>query len=256
MSTAVPRHTRKAGVAIAVGYVVVCVATIALTGHHVRPLFDGIGPAAPYQWVKPPPDFAAGNTKPKPASVDVALKPDGSAAAVVNTPDAQALLNLPQGAVAPHGADTKVTVTIVPLDPATLAPPPSPLNADGNAYRITLKYGPSGAVVGPLAKPGNIVLTVPQPARSVLSSPDGRAWQELASQSIGGTGSVGAAFNSGGYFLAGAHGTVTGASSKSSSTGRTLVIAGVVVVLALALPFLVTRLRRRRRPGRRRVRRR
>ena len=235
----------------------VCVATIALTGHHVRPLFDGIGPPAPYQWVKPPPDFAAGNTKPKPASVDVALKPNGSAAAVVNTPDAQALLNLPQGAVAPHGADTKVTVTIVPLDPATLAAPPSPLNADGNAYRITLKYGPSGAVVG---------CAPPSPATSCsrfrsrrnrcCHRPDGRAWQELASQSIGGTGSVGAAFNSGGYFLAGAHGTVTGTSSKSSSTGRTLVIAGVVVVLALALPFLVTWLRRRRRPGRRRVRRR
>jgi hypothetical protein len=255
MSTASPRRTGKSGVAIAVGYVVVCIATIALTGHSVRPLFDGIGPPAPYQWVKPPPDFAAGNKKPKPVSMDVALKANGSAASVVSTPDAQALLNLPEGAVAAHGADTKVTVMIVPLDPATLGPPPKPLHADGNAYRIALKYEPSGVAAGPLAKPGNVVLTVPQPAKSVLSSADGRAWQELASQSIGGTGSVGAAFNGGGYFLAGAHGTVTGTSSKSS-TGRTLLIAGVVVVLALALPFLVTWLRRRRRPGRRRPRRR
>ena len=36
--------------------------------------------------------------------------------------------------------------------------------ADGNAYEIRVRYGPSGGTLADLAVPGNIILATPEPA--------------------------------------------------------------------------------------------
>ena len=55
---------RPSAVAVGAALVALYVATVVGTmsfGHHVRPLFEGIGPPPPYRWVHPPPGFASGN---------------------------------------------------------------------------------------------------------------------------------------------------------------------------------------------------
>jgi hypothetical protein len=70
------RRVAAAGVAVALAYAGVVVATSLLSDRTVRPLFDAVGPPPVYRWVKPPPDFAPGNLKPKPTEISVGLGPD------------------------------------------------------------------------------------------------------------------------------------------------------------------------------------
>lgn len=235
-------------------YALVAVATVRTSGRHVRPLFEGVGPPPAYQWVKPPADFAAGNVKPHRTESTIPLGPGGSPLTGVGSADGQLSLNLPEGAVGPHEADSAVVVTITPLAPAPLGPVPPELRADGNAYRVELVFQPSHAPVESLAKDGNVVVVVPEPAEVLLSSPDGRAWQRVPTQQVGGLETVGSTFSRPGYYLAGAPastGRATTGGSGSGSTGRVVAVAVLTAGLALALGFgpgVVRRARRGRRP--------
>lgn len=247
------RRPRAAGVAIVVAYVAVSVATIGLSGRHVRPLFEGIGPSSPYRWVKPPPLFAPGNVSPAAISTDVALSAL-DAAFQVSTGDGQVSVNVPAHGVAAPAGVTTVKVSITPGDPAKLGPLPAGLRPAGNAYEVTLTYQPSGSGTGPLAKDGNITLVLPEPARSIAYSPDGRTWQQLPAQAIGSVTTVGTSFHAGGWYLgtadaaSAAPGALTGrpASSKRLST---LVVVALAVGLTAALVGVPTLLRRRRSPA-------
>jgi len=106
---------RRVGIAILVVYALAAALTLGTTGHPLRPLFEGIGPSSPYRWVNPPPDFAASNVKPEPATTDIELDAAGSKPAGLSTPDGQVVLNLPAGAVAPRPGDTNVAVTVTAL---------------------------------------------------------------------------------------------------------------------------------------------
>lgn len=239
------------GAAIVVAYLVLAMATRAVSGHKVLPLFEGIGPASPYQWVNPPAAFAAGNIKPKANTTDLTLtgprQPQFAASA-----DGQCLLNLPPNAFPPPGADPKVVVAIAPLDPATLGPVPSGEVADGNAYRIGLTYQPSGSPVATVASPGDVVLTAPHAPDTMYYSADGQTWEKLSTQPFGDPTQIGAVFNAPGWYLAGTtasrvSGGGIGTGTPAGKKGTGLVAIGVVVGAVLLGIFALAKAARRRR---------
>ncbi|MDP9072822.1 MAG: hypothetical protein M3N98_01385 [Actinomycetota bacterium] len=237
------------GAAVLGVYLAVALATLALSGRPVLPLFEGVGPPPPYQWVNPPPGFAAGNTKPKPSNVDIPFSGAKSPGASVS-PDGQFVVNFGVGDFAPHSRDTALRAFITPLDPATLGPLPAGLAADGNAYRVQLTYQPSATPLDSLAQPGDVFVTAPIPAQALLYSSDGQTWTTLAIQTGGGTSSVAAMFSRPGWYLVGA--SPTAVAPRRPGLGRTtvvvaLLVAGLAVVLAVApLGFLAVRRRRSR----------
>ena len=73
------------GLALVAMYLLVVAVTMGTNGGHVRPLFEGVGPSSRYQWVSPPPEFAAGNTPPHPTRTTFDLGTAGSSAAGVSS---------------------------------------------------------------------------------------------------------------------------------------------------------------------------
>ena len=245
------RRPRAAGAIAAAGYLGVVVITGWFTTRLVRPLFEGFQPAPAYRWVRPPPAFATGNLAPEGASGEVAIAAGTSRPASVFTSDGQVTISLGPGAVAPHGTDTSVRVTISPLDPAGLPAPPAGLRPDGNAYRVTASYRPSGAPVGPLASPGNITFAVPLPARELAVSVDGSSWDRLGGQRVSGGTSEATILAGPGIYLPVAD---VAPSTDVITDGRhrpvvgTAAVAVAVVVLA-GLLTAVPRMVRTRRAG-------
>jgi hypothetical protein len=237
------------GLALVAVYVAAAALTVGLGGRHVRPLFEGVGPSAPYDWVKPPPEFAAGNVRPKPGGGVVALTPTGSQAGGVSTDDGQFLLNLPQAAFAPRAGDDSLTISLTPLDPAGLGKLPPDLRPDGNAYRVQVEYSPSHVQVAAVDKPGNVVIRMPEPFHALLHSADGQTWEPLPASQVGTGSTAGATFAQLGYYLGAAQASTAPPQGKGSgSIGGVLVIATVTIMLALGLvlgPVAVRRLRRR-----------
>ena len=223
------------------GYLLVCVATLRLTENHVRPLFEGIGPAPAYRWVDPPPEFAVGNVEPQGARRELPLGPTGSSLTSLASGDAQVVVNLAEGAVPAKEGDTIAAGVFDPLAPKDLAPPPPGLVAAGNAYRVTIAYGPSGQNVDTVAKPGNIIIALPHPGVALLWSADGKQWERLPTQEVGAPTTLGTRFERAGYYL----GVSTPVPpSRNSDTSKTLVLVGVIIGLALALGFLPVLFRR------------
>lgn len=109
-----------------------------------RPLYEGFAPPAAYRWVKPPPEVAKGNLEPLPANGTLRFAGKNSPPFNLNTPDGQAALILPPGAVDVPAGEGSLTLTMTPLDAQTLAPAPKGMTYDGNAYRITAAYSSTG----------------------------------------------------------------------------------------------------------------
>lgn len=239
------------GILAALAYAVVLSTTLAVTRHHVRPLYEGVGPSSPYRWVHPPPDFAAGNIKPGPIQSEVAIDNGGSQQSGVSSEDSQLLLNLPAGAVAPEPGATRLNVAVAPLDPAKLAAVPAGLRPDGNAYRIRLTIKPSERTLDRLAAPGNLVMTVPELGDVILYSADGKSWERLDTRPVSGPTTLGSTFSRAGYYLGAAKGAAA-AKSSGSSKGGVVVVAVLTAALVLALSFSPAVFRRLRRTGDRR----
>jgi hypothetical protein len=239
---------------LATAYALVCLATLRVTGHDVRPLFEGVGPSSPYQWMNPPKEFAPGNVRPKPSSTDVELQANGSQAAGLLSSDSQLVVNLDAAAVPPKAGDNRVTVTFVPLDPGPLGKLTPPLRPDGNAYRVETTYKPSGDPVAELKAPANLLIIVPEPADAVLYSKDARAWTPLASKHESGSGAESAPFLGAGYYVAGTRRPPPSPVASSSRGYSTIVVVVAVGLLAIALastPYVRRRLLRRRATGKR-----
>jgi hypothetical protein len=236
------------GVAALGFYLVVCGLTVRATGHHVRPLFDGVGPAPRYQWVNPPKAFAAGNVVPTPNRRDEVLGPSGSPQDGIASSDGQLVVDLPAGAIPLNGPVAKASVAITPLDPATLGPLPPGEAPDGNAYRVEITTGAPAQPVAVLAKPGTAQLTVPQPTTKVFSSSDGRDWQPVETFPVNNI-VVSFRLPAAGYFVASAAPVAVTSTPSSSDTARTVVVAALTALLALLLalsPVVVRRVRRAR----------
>ena len=219
-----------AGLGLAVVYVLVALVTPTLTGRPLLPLFDGFAPPAPYNWVNPPPGLEDDNSPPVEAVQDVALDEVGSKASNAATPDGQAIVGLDTGSVPPDPPDTAVVVRVSPLDAATLAPLPGGLRAEGNAYRVTMAYQPSGREVTALARPGTIALTAAAPAATLLFSPDGSRWQEIEARPFGDSNGLFAQLTSPGLYLSASHNSARTAGSSGDGGGGS---GGIVVALLL-----------------------
>ena len=236
---------------LAVGAALVALYVLAITGtlpfgHNVRPLFEGIGPPPAYRWVKPPPSFAANNVPPAPNDTDVAMTPSGSQQSGAQSEDNQLVLNRAPNAVPPHPPDTSVRIHIEPVDPATLGPIPAEFRPNGNAYRVTMTYQPSGAPATTITSPGNILLTVPLPPAGLLASPDGRAWTNIGKQTVAGQPIVGGPFDATGLYSGAAHAQTPSNNGGGGGSSGVIIVAVLVGVLALALglfPLLRRRVR-------------
>lgn len=236
------------GAALVAAYVLAAMVTTQISPFGVRPLFEGFGPPPAYRWAAPPPELASGNVKPSVLKVDVPLGPKGSQGKAGDTDQSQIIINLPDNALAPHGSDTSVEVIATPLAPAGNGPaPPSGLAFDGNLYKVTATYRPSGDAVTTLAAPGNIIMRYPTSATTLLFSPDGSSWRQLKTLDFGGSKQLGGDFAAPGLYV------LAGPPSKKapspSGGGGGLPVPAIVGIGAgaLALLLVVAGLRSRRR---------
>src|SRR5205085_6125335 len=227
----------RAGAVFAILYAGVAVFTAIAGPGRSRPLFDGFAPPPPSRWVHPPKEFVAGNEPPKPSTIDVNLGPTGSAISSGSSGDGQVILSFPAGAFPAHPPDTKVVALITPLDPASLAPPPTGLEADGNAYRLDFTYDPSKQPDTALSAPADVFLVVPEPAQTLLFSTDGRSWASLPFRPVPDPTQVGGSITAPGFLLAAAPPVARPASTSTSSGdgSRVAVVAAITAGLALVL---------------------
>jgi hypothetical protein len=156
------------------------------------PLLDGLGPAQPYRWVSPPPYLSATNVKPSEGVFSLQMGPKGVLGSVLVTSDNQVTIVFDNATIASHAGDRSVKVSVVPLDPSTLSPPPgSGVVTFGNAYKLSATYEPSGIQVTSLAKPLDVIMahpvtrTLKPTALDVYLSPDGSGWTKLDSKDSG-----------------------------------------------------------------------
>jgi hypothetical protein len=168
-----------------------------------RPLLDGLAPPAPYRWVNPPPELADVNEPPTAGRFTLALDASGAAGGAFTTPDAQVTIIVPNDAIAPSTGQRSVSITIEPLDPATLGRAPRSLVVLGNAVRVEATYEPGGDPVKELLEPIEVVLTYPfvlsdSGEHTLLVSEEGDDWSKVRtadhqgpSQAIGSMGSLG-----------------------------------------------------------------
>jgi hypothetical protein len=181
----VTRRSRAvaAGLFLAALYVVGATVAASLGSGSGRPLLDGFTTPLPYRWVSPPPALASGNKPPAGGRFTVALTDKGSEARVLFTSDLQATLILEAGAIAPSPGQSAVKVSIEPLDPHRLGPPPRGVTIVGNAYAIRAVYSPSGLEVVKLAGPARVALVYPATAglyhHRMLQSSTGSRWRTL-----------------------------------------------------------------------------
>jgi len=245
------RRTLALGVGLAALYISVLAATMVATGRPVRPLFDGLTPPPPYQWVTPPPGHGF-NVKPHRSEASLPLTAAGSGLAGATGVNGQVVLNLPDRAIPPHAADSAVQVRFTPLDPDRLAPLPTGLVPDGNAYEIRMWYRPSGLPITDLTVAGNVILSTPEPASVLVFSADGHSWRTIETQRVGGPDAVGGPFGRAGHYVAAIPGRRPVPPARPASwlvTGRRILIA--VLALALAVNLLArARQRRRTQPTR------
>jgi hypothetical protein len=239
-------RARWAGLAAATLYLVAALVTIGTNGHRLRPIYEGIGPAAPYNWVNPPAAFKASNTRPGPVTESVDLAGAGSPAAVVTSGDGQLVISVPAGALPVSPADRSIFFSIKPLDPAKLGALPVGLFSDGNAYQLTAVVRPSGRTIDSTSKPMDAVIVTPATSIHLLQSSDGRSWAPIPDHHIPKQAAVSATVTKFGYLLAAANVPVVTRSAGGSSRVLLVVVLGIVAVLPLAAAVLWRNGRRRR----------
>jgi hypothetical protein len=229
-------------------YLTAALLTVGPERHQLRPLYEGIGPSAPYRWVNPPPAFKSTNIPPVPVSESIDLTSSGSPEEPAGSGDGQLAMTLPAGAIPPSPGRTSVVISVTPVDPAKLAPLPPGLYSNGNAYRVTADYAPGNVSIPASAQPVDAVLRTPVSSVALLASPDGKSWARIPDQHIPNQAAVATTFTTFGYLLAAANVPVV---PKSSSSGAGIVLVvglGIAAVLLLAAA-LIWRSDRRRRSG-------
>ncbi|HXX38672.1 MAG TPA: hypothetical protein VEP50_11110 [bacterium] len=188
------------GILLAVLYIVIGVWPRPMPS---RVLYDGTVPLPPYRWVTPPPAQAKNNQPAGAGEAVLGLGAQGSPAVAVSTDDDQATITFPAGAIAFRPGDSVVRITITPLDPARLPPPPHDHIIDGNAYRVDVIYQGSRTPVT-LAKPVTIALEYPVHATEILRV-DAAQWTVVAATRFPASQQVVAAIPRLGTFVAARH---------------------------------------------------
>ncbi len=166
------------GAVIVVGYLL----AILGTSGTVRPLLDGFAPAPEYHWVEPPAYFSPGNRAPTGLTATIPVRDGVSTTRGLTTPDGQVVLTLGRGAIEAPRGDQRIRLRVEPrVGPASL---PDGLRANGNAYRITMTAEPSGTVITTLARPGTLVLQVPELSTGLFQRLGHTRWQPVPSMPI------------------------------------------------------------------------
>ena len=119
-----------------------------------------------YRWVAPPEDLVHGNVEARGVTATLGFGDEGLRAGSAVTPDGQASVIFPPGGITARAGEKEISVSIEPLDPATLGAPPSGFAYDGNAYRVEVVYAASRA-------------PAPIPVTTCPSGPDGVAKPSL-----------------------------------------------------------------------------
>jgi hypothetical protein len=200
------------------------------------PLFDGLAPPPAYRWVHPPSELRAGNKPPSSAAATVPLTDAGSAAAIVSTPDGQAQVSIPAGAFPPAPGQNALGAAIQPLDPAQVPPPPAGTAIQGNAYRISVVYVPSGATATAV-QPVDVTLRYPVDATQMILL-SGSAWQVLPTTLESAALAVDAATTQFGVFAAASTGVTP---SRPRRTPAWAYAAAGAALLAAGIPTLAAR---------------
>lgn len=163
------------GVAAAAAYVIVAAVSFDAGLFPIRPLYEGTVPAEPYRFVDPPPGVAD-NQPPASAREEFTVDEAREGGTIV-TDDQQAFVIFELDGIALPDGIEGVVVTIDPLDPYQIGPPPEDLDYDGNAYRIEARYQPSGEPVE-LAADATVLLRYPFAATGLYRR-DGDSWTQL-----------------------------------------------------------------------------
>ena len=178
------RGAVRAGAAglIAAGVLVAAALVPARPVWLARSLYDGVMPLPPYQWVHPPRELAPDNRPPSSGRATRDLDPAGRAPGAVATGDAQCTLILNEGTLVAGPLGQTVRVTITPLNPASIGPPPPGTRFDGNACRFDAVYGKGGAVPQ-FKRPVTLVLRYATGGTQIVRAVPGGtpAWQPIRS---------------------------------------------------------------------------
>jgi hypothetical protein len=225
--------------AVVMAYVATATVTAWVVHEPARPLYDATGVTPiPYRWVRPPTEFSVDNVRPTSLQTDVA--PGSTVQA--GTSDGQAVLSIPRGALPPRTGDVSVAINVIPVDPATLHRLPDGLAADGNAYKVSFTYEPSGTALPSTAAPFDIVLREPQfglTDHNVMLTPSTtQTWRQLASVQSGTVNRAAVSDQAGYYLISGT--TVT----SSGLVTRVLEVTGGAIGILLIL-FIGIRVGRR-----------
>lgn len=209
----------------------------------VRPT-DGTAPLEKYRWVAPPPFFAADNQTPSGVRATVPLRASGSEPTGVVTPDGQVVLTLGTDAIAPRGADRRVRILIEPqADGAAL---PDGLRANGNEYRISMTYQPSGAPVRELAHPGTMVLAVPELNTQLFRTVGTDGWCPIDARSLPPRNlALSAVFDRPGTYLSATNlPELAGPRESDDHSTAWLIVGAAVIVVAVGASIAIHRRQR------------
>jgi len=175
------RRALAGGIAAVIAYAALAGLSAWLSPLARGPLLDGLGPAQPYRWVSPPPALASTNVPPSSGVFHVPLDANGSRPEVFVTSDNQITIIVPAKSFALRAGQIEVTLSVEPVDPATLSPPGGGLSVFGNAYRLKASYQPSGQAVA-LSLPIEVILVYPVTStlhatrHQIATSPTGKVW--------------------------------------------------------------------------------
>jgi hypothetical protein len=232
------RRGLAAGLALVAAWAALAAWSGRLTPLARLPLLDGLGPAAPYRWVSPPPDLAADNQPPSAGEFTLQLVPDGVLGQVALTSDGQVTVIVSDGAIGPHRGDSTVRLNVEPLDPGTLPPPGHGLVTFGNAYRLTATYEPSGTPVRGLEGEIDLILLYPvtpnvhAASHEMLRSASGEAWTSLKSTDSVAQQQVQARIPGLGTFVVGGVPAPSPAAPADTGGGGSQTTATVLLILA------------------------
>lgn len=123
----------------------------------------------PYRYVVAPPGVESEG----PPEAGLSTQPLGGPG-FAGTTDNQMQLTLPAPALAPRAGASGLRVQLDQLDPASLPPLPAGLEPEGNGYRLSLAYAPSGEVVRTLPATATLGLSAPAPPTGLYELVSGR----------------------------------------------------------------------------------
>lgn len=202
------------------------------------PLLDGLGPAAPYRWVSPPPDLAADNQPPSSGEFTLQVDGGGVRGQVLITSDNQVTVIVADGAIGPRAGETSVRLSVEPLDPASLPAPSGGLETFGNAYTLSATYEPSGTPVEKLDGEIDLILLYPvtpnvhAATHTMLRHAKRASWKDLESTDSAAQQQVQARIPGLGDFVVAGVPAPSPAAPAESGGGSTNTTAVVLLVLA------------------------